>query len=207
MSLVKEFTKGIWAENPNLVLILGMCPTLAVTTSTYNGLGMGAATTFVLLCSNVAISLLRNVTPKTVRIPCFVVVIATFVTIVDLALKAYQFELHRNLGLFVPLIVVNCIILGRAEAFASRRGPLESAVDAAGMGLGFTLTLAVLGTIRELLGAGTITLFQMGDTLVRLDPFGGSYVGVIVMILPPGAFISLGFLVALQNHLNSRKNA
>ncbi len=207
MSLSKDFLKGIWDENPVLVLLLGMCPTLAVTTSAYNGLGMGAASTFVLLASNVVISLLRGVIPKKVRIPCFIVIIATFVTIVDMVLKAYQYELHRNLGLFVPLIVVNCIILGRAEAFASRRTVFESFIDGAGMGLGFTLTLFILGGIRELIGSGTLTLFQMGDTLIQFDPFGGAYIGVLVMVLPPGAFISLGFLVALQNYMMNRKSA
>ena len=204
MSLSKEFLKGFWDENPVLVLLLGMCPTLAVTTSAYNGLGMGAASTFVLLCSNIVISVLRSVIPKKVRIPCFIVVIATFVTIVDMVLKAYQFQLHRNLGLFVPLIVVNCIILGRAEAFASRRSIVESIVDGLGMGLGFTLTLGLLGAIREFIGGGTVTLFQMGETLIQFDPFGGAYGGVLVMILPPGAFISLGFLVAFQNFFMNR---
>jgi electron transport complex protein RnfE len=204
MSAIKEFVKGLWTENPVMVLLLGMCPTLAVTTSAYNGLGMGAASTFVLICSNVVIALVRNLIPKKVRIPCFIVIIATFVTIVDMALKAYQFDLHRNLGLFVPLIVVNCIILGRAEAFASRRSVLESLMDGLGMGLGFTLTLFTLGAIRELIGAGTITFFQMGETVIQIDAFGDGYIGVLVMILPPGAFISLGFLVALQNFLINR---
>ncbi len=206
MNLSKEFFKGFWTENAILVLLLGLCPTLAVTTSAYNGLGMGAASTFVLICSNVVISALKGVIPKKVRIPCFIVVIATFVTIVDMVLKAYQFDLHRNLGLFVPLIVVNCIILGRAEAFASRRSILESLVDGLGMGLGFTLTLGILGAIREILGAGTITLFQMGETVIQFDPFGGSYGGVLVMILPPGAFITLGFMVAFQNSMMARKS-
>lgn len=205
MNVSKEFIKGLWDENPILVLLLGLCPTLAVTTSAYNGLGMGAASTFVLVCSNLVISVLRSVIPKKVRIPCFIVVIATFVTIVDMVLKAYQFDLHRNLGLFVPLIVVNCIILGRAEAFASRRSIPESLIDGLGMGFGFTLTLALLGAVREFIGAGTITIFQMGETLIQLDPFAGSYVGVLVMILPPGAFISLGFMVALQNFLMARQ--
>ncbi len=205
MSYSKEFLKGFWNDNPVLVLLLGLCPTLAVTTSAYNGLGMGAASTFVLLCSNIVISTIRGVIPKKVRIPCFIVVIATFVTIVDMMLKAYQFELHRNLGLFVPLIVVNCIILGRAEAFASRRSIPESIVDGLGMGLGFTITLFLLGAVREFIGGGTITLFQMGATELRLDPFGDGYAGVLVMILPPGAFISLGFMVALQNYLMNRK--
>lgn len=205
MNVSKEFIKGLWDENPILVLLLGLCPTLAVTTSAYNGLGMGAASTFVLICSNIVISVLRGVIPKKVRIPCFIVVIATFVTIVDMVLKAYQFDLHRNLGLFVPLIVVNCIILGRAEAFASKRTILESLIDGLGMGLGFTVTLALLGAVREFIGNGTITIFQMGETLIQLDPFAGSYVGVLVMILPPGAFISLGFMVALQNFLMARQ--
>ncbi len=204
MGLGKEFIKGFWDDNPVLVLLLGMCPTLAVTTSAYNGLGMGAASTFVLVCSNLVVSLLRKVIPRKVRIPCFIVVIATFVTIVDLVLKAYQFDLHRNLGLFVPLIVVNCIILGRAEAFAFRRSPLESLVDGLGMGLGFMVTLGILGAVRELIGSGTVTLFQMGEQVLRFNIFGSDYIGVVVMILPPGAFLSLGFLVALQNYLMAR---
>jgi len=204
MELKKEFLKGFWSDNPVLVLLLGLCPTLAVTTSAYNGLGMGAASTFVLLCSNIVISLIRKGIPKKVRIPCFIVVIATFVTIVDMVLKAYQYDLHRNLGLFVPLIVVNCMILGRAEAFASRRSLTESIVDGLGMGLGFTVTLFLLGAVRELLGGGTITFFQLGETLIQIDAFGEGYAGVLVMILPPGAFISLGFMVALQNYLMNR---
>jgi electron transport complex protein RnfE len=204
MSHAREFLKGFWAENPTLVLVLGMCPTLAVSTSAYNGLGMGLATTFVLVASNVAISALRTVIPKKVRIPCYIVIIAAFVTVVEMLLQAYQYDLHRNLGLFVPLIVVNCIILGRAEAFASRRGVLDSLLDGLGMGLGFTVTLAILGSLRELLGSGTLTLVQMGEWVVRLDAFGASYPGVLVMILPPGAFISLGFMVALQNWLIAR---
>jgi len=205
MDSLKEFIKGFWKENPVLVLVLGMCPTLAVTTSSYNGLGMGIATTFVLVCSNIVISSLRNIIPRQVRIPCYIVVIATFVTIVDMVLKAYQFDLHKNLGLFVPLIVVNCIILGRAEAFASKRTVFESFLDGLGMGLGFTVTLFLLGSFRELLGKGTITLYQMGEKVVSLNIFGANYPQILVMILPPGAFISLGLFKALQNKLMEKK--
>lgn len=198
---IKEFIKGFWKENPILVIVLGMCPTLAVTTSAYNGIGMGLATTFVLICSNVVISSLRTVIPKEIRIPSYIVVIATFVTIVDLLLKAYQFDLHKNLGLFVPLIVVNCIILGRAEAFASKNNIFYSFLDGLGMGLGFTVTLFILGSIREILGKGTITLYQVGEKVVSFNLFGSDYPQVLVMVLPPGAFISLGLLKAIQNRL------
>ena len=148
-----ELLKGIWKDNPVLVLLLGLCPTLAVTNCAYNGLGMGAATTFVLVGSNIIISLIRSIVPRSVRIPIYIVVIATFVTVVEMLLKAFQYDLSRSLGLFVPLIVVNCIILGRAEAFASRNGILRSALDGLGMALGFTLALFVLGSIREIIGS------------------------------------------------------
>ena len=200
--LSEIFFNGFWKENPVLVLILGMCPTLAVTNSAYNGLGMGVAVIFVLTCSNIVISLLRKIIPKQVRIPCFIVVIATFVTIVDLMLKAFQFDLHRNLGLFVPLIVVNCIILGRAEAFASRNGIVRSILDGLGMGLGFTITLFLLGTFREILGTGRLTLFQMGETVVSFNIFGSNYPQALVLILPPGAFLALGLMIAAQNSLS-----
>jgi len=200
--LSEIFFNGFWNENPVLVLILGMCPTLAVTNSAYNGLGMGVAVIFVLTCSNIVISLLRKIIPKQVRIPCFIVVIATFVTIVDLMLKAFQFDLHRNLGLFVPLIVVNCIILGRAEAFASRNGIVRSILDGLGMGLGFTITLFLLGTFREILGTGRLTLFQMGETVVSFNIFGSNYPQALVLILPPGAFLALGLMIAAQNSLS-----
>jgi electron transport complex protein RnfE len=195
----------LWDENPVLVLLLGLCPTLAVTTSFYNGLGMGLAASFVLLGSNIVIAIMRKSIPKIVRIPCFIVVIATFVTIVDLVLEAYQFDLHRSLGLFVPLIVVNCIILGRAEAFASKKGVFISIIDALGMGIGFTITLIILGSIREILGNGTLTLFQSGENILRFNVCGASYPGILAILLPPGAFLALGFFLALQNFLMERK--
>jgi electron transport complex protein RnfE len=192
MTLAREFTKGFWRENPIFRLVLGMCPTLAVTTAAINGIGMGLATTFVLVCSNIVISLLRNFIPPRVRIPSFIVVIASFVTIVDLVMAGFFFQLHKTLGLFIPLIVVNCIILGRAEAFASKHPLAESVADGVGMGFGFTLSLLVLGSIREVLGNGT---------LFNVPAFGPGFFPFLVMILPPGAFITLGFLLALMNRL------
>jgi electron transport complex protein RnfE len=189
-------TRGLWKENPIFRLVLGMCPTLAVTTSVENGLGMGLATTFVLTCSNVIISLLRGFIPRQVRIPCFIVVIASFVTVVDLVMHGFFYELHRSLGLFIPLIVVNCIILGRAEAFASRNGVGWSLLDGLGMGVGFTLGLAVLGAVREVLGNGTLLGYAL---------FGESFPPLLVMILPPGAFLSLGFLLAGMNRLEEAR--
>jgi len=194
MSLLKEFTKGFIKENTVLVLVLGMCPTLAVTTSAINGAAMGLAATFVLVMSNLVISLLRHSIPSKVRIPCYIVVIASFVTVVDLVMHGYLYDLHKALGLFIPLIVVNCIILGRAEAFASKRSVAASFVDGFGMGLGFTLTLFILGAVREILGNGTILGYQL---------MGQSYEPILVMILPPGAFISLGIMVGLKNRFLS----
>jgi len=199
-----EFLKGLWKDNPILVLLLGLCPTLAVTNSAYNGLGMGVATAFVLLGSNIIVSIIKPIVPKSVRIPVYIVVIATFVTIVDMLLKAYQYELSRSLGLFVPLIVVNCIILGRAEAFASRNTIIRSALDGLGMALGFTLALFVIGSLREIIGSGTITFFQMGDTEVKFNILGEQYPGILVMILPPGAFLTLGFMLAARNAIQKR---
>jgi len=192
MSLVKVFTKGILKENAVFRLLLGLCPTLAVTTSAENGLGMGLATTFVLLCSNVAVSVMRRIIPAKVRIPAFIVIIASFVTVVQLVMEAYLYDLYKALGIFIPLIVVNCIILGRAEAFASKNPPLSSFLDAAGIGTGFTLSLFVLGGVRELFGSGTILGFTV---------FGGAYQPFLLMILPPGAFITLGFLLAAMNRI------
>ncbi|MDP8257294.1 MAG: electron transport complex subunit E [Candidatus Alcyoniella australis] len=192
-TLAREFSKGLWAEHPIFRLVLGMCPTLAVTTSVENGLGMGLATTFVLLCSNTLISALRKIIPSGVRIPAFIVVIASFVTIVDLVMKGYFLSLNKALGLFIPLIVVNCIILGRAEAFANRNPLLPSVLDGLGMGVGFTLGLVVLGAMREVLGNGTI----LGVSL-----FGQGFLPVLVFVLPPGAFIGLGLLLAAMNRLN-----
>ena len=196
MTIVREFTKGFWRENPIFRLVLGMCPTLAVTTAAINGITMGLATTFVLICSNVVISLLRNLIPPRVRIPSFIVVIASFVTIVDLVMAGFFFQLHKTLGLFIPLIVVNCIILGRAEAFASKHPLVDSLADGFGMGFGFTLSLLVLGSIREVLGNGT---------LFNMPAFGPGYFPFLVMVLPPGAFITLGFLLALMNRLGGNR--
>ncbi len=206
-TLMGEVVKGLWKDNPVLVLLLGLCPTLAVTNSAYNGLGMGVATAFVLVGSNLIVSLIKKIVPKSVRIPIYIVVIATFVTIVDLALKAYLYDLSRNLGLFVPLIVVNCVILGRAEAFASRNSVGRSLLDGIGMSLGFTITLFILGAIREIIGSGTLTLFQLGETLVQFTIIGGDYPGILVMILPPGAFLTLGVLLAVQQAIQKKLDA
>lgn len=194
MSLLSEFGKGIWRENPTFKLVLGMCPTLAVTTSAINGLGMGLATTFVLVCSNLAISALRRVIPDKVRIPAYIVVIASFVTVVQLCMEAYVYDLYKALGIFIPLIVVNCIILGRAEAFAGKHPLLPSLADGLGMGFGFTLALFVLGSVRELFGSGHLLGYSV---------FGAAYPPFLLMILPPGAFIALGLLLALMNRLES----
>ncbi len=190
MSLAKEFTKGIWKENAVFKLLLGMCPLLAVTTSAENGLGMGAASTFVLVCSNIVVASLRKLIPSKVRIPAFIIIIASFVTVVQLCMEAYVYSLHQSLGIFIPLIVVNCLILGRAEAFASKRPIVDATVDGLGMGLGFTLALFILGAVREIFGAGEL----LGFTL-----FGAGYQPILLMILPPGAFISLGLLLAMMN--------
>lgn len=198
MSRMKTLTNGIIKENPVLVLLLGMCPTLGVTGSAINGMGMGLAATAVLICSNIAISLLKNVIPDKVRIPAFIVVIASFVTIVDLSMGAYLPELYAQLGLFIPLIVVNCIILGRAEAYASKNSVLDSAIDGVGMGLGFTLALTILGAIREMLGSGAVFGFKF---------IPESADGMLLFIMPPGAFIALGFLIAFVNVLKNRKKA
>ena len=189
--MLKILLNGIIKENPTFVLLLGMCPTLATTASAMNGLSMGLATMFVLICSNIVISMIKNLTPDKVRIPVFVVVIASFVTILQMCLKAYLPEINKSLGLFIPLIVVNCIILGRAEAFACKNGPVASLFDGIGIGLGFTLGLTLLGTVRELFGAGSV----FGITLLP------ETYNVLLFILPPGAFISLGYLIAIINKL------
>jgi electron transport complex protein RnfE len=199
MSAMKEFSKGLWKENPVLVLLLGMCPTLAVTSSATNGLGMGVATTFVMLGSNAVISAIRSLVPKKIRIPVYIVVIATFVTIIDLMMKAYApTALYDALGIFIPLIVVNCIVLGRAEAFASKNGIGKSLLDGLGMGLGFTLALVALGGTREFLASGS--LFE-----VKL--ISGWTTDFMLMTSPPGAFIILGLFLAGINALNMRKAA
>ncbi len=194
MSKLQILTKGIIKENPSLILVLGMCPTLGVTTSAINGLGMGVATTFVLLLSNIMISLVKGVIPDKVRIPSFIVIIATFVSIVDLLVQGFVPALAESLGLFIPLIVVNCIVLGRAEAFASKNGIFDSMLDGLGMGLGFTLSLFIIGACRELLGSGAI----FGHKFIAGD-------GILIFVLAPGAFFVLGFVMALVRHLQNRK--
>lgn len=196
MGLGKIIKNGLIDENPTLVQVIGMCPTLAVTTSAINGLGMGLSTTIVLICSNIVISMMRKIIPSKIRIPAFIVVIATFVTMVGMLLKAYIPALDKALGLFIPLIVVNCLILARAESFASKNKPVEAAVDGIGMGLGFALSLTVLGAIREILGNGSL----FGFTL-----FGSSFQPALLFILPPGAFLTLGFLLAGFNKLKAKK--
>ncbi len=195
-NLLKELTKGLWKENPIFRLVLGICPTLAVTTQAINGVAMGLATTGVLVCSNLVISALRRFIPPRVRIPSFIVIIASFVTVVNMIMEGFYFDLHKELGVFLPLIVVNCIILGRAEAFASRNPVLKSLADGLGMGIGFTLSLIVLGSIREILGDGAV----FGVSL-----FGEGYLPFLVMILPPGAFISLGLLLGLMNRISKER--
>lgn len=187
MSFGKIFRNGIVKENPVFGQVLGMCPTLGVTTAAMNGLGMGLATTAVLICSNLFISIFRKVIPSKIRIPAFIVIIATFVTMVGMLLKAYLPALDKQLGLFIPLIVVNCLILARAESFASKNNPVSSIVDGLGMGLGFTLALTLLGGVREILGNGT---------LFNISILGASYKPALIMILPPGAFLALAFLLA-----------
>ncbi|MFW6214097.1 MAG: electron transport complex subunit RsxE [Spirochaetota bacterium] len=194
-SITAEFVKGIALENPVFVQVLGMCPTLAVTTSVINGLGMGMATTFVLLFSTLFAALVKNIVPNEVRIPVYAVIIATFVTIADLVLKAFFPPLSASLGPYVPLIVVNCIIMGRVEAFATKNGAGISMVDALGMGAGFTVSLMVLGAVRELLGNGALLGMQI---------FGDGFTPLLVMILPPGAFITLGILMSIFNAVKSR---
>lgn len=193
MSQWKNFSKGFFKENPVLVLLLGMCPTLGVTTSAINGLGMGLATTFVLVMSNLVVSLVKSQIPDKVRIPSFIVIIASFVTMVELVMQAYVPALFEQLGVFIPLIVVNCLILGRAEAFASKNGVISSIIDGLGMGLGFAMALTILGGVREILGSGSIFGFKFieGD-------------GMLIFVLAPGAFIVLGYLIVLINKINNK---
>jgi electron transport complex protein RnfE len=190
MSITDEFTKGFWQTIPPFRLVLGLCPTLATTTSGLNGMGMGLATTFVLVFSNIFVSLLRRFIPSQVRIASFIVIIASFVVIVELVMQAYFYPLFKILGIFIPLIVVNCIILGRAEAFASKQNPLASLADGLGIGLGFTIALFVLGCIRELLGSGT---------LLDIPVMWSSFEPFTFMLKPPGAFVALGILLAAMN--------
>lgn len=200
--LKKIFLNGIVTENPTFRLVLGMCPTLAITTSVLNGLGMGLATTFVLVCSNFVISLIRNFVPSKVRIPAYIVVIATFVTIVQLLLEAFLPSLSQSLGLFIPLIVVNCIIFARAESFASKNPPLASVADGLGMGLGFTISLSIISAVRELIGSGTLLGFPV---------LGSNYPGVLLFILAPGGYITLGLVMvafnAVMKKIDGRRRA
>ena len=192
----KTFLNGLLNENPTFVLLLGMCPTLAVTTSAINGVGMGLSTTLVLIFSNLFISVLRKFIPDKVRIAAYVVIIAGFVTVVEMLLKAYALSVSNALGIYIPLIVVNCIILGRAEAFASKNNVLFSAVDGLGMGLGFTCALTIIGSIREILGNGSF----FGISL-----FGSGFQPVSIMVLPPGAFLTLGLILAFINLIKAKK--
>jgi Na+-translocating ferredoxin:NAD+ oxidoreductase subunit E len=189
-TITQEFTKGLWAEIPPFRLVLGLCPVLGVTTTMENGIGMGLATTFVLFCSNILVSALRNIIPPKVRIACFIIIIATFVIVVELVMQAYAYPLFLKLGLFIPLIVVNCIVLGRAEAFASKNGLLYSMADGLGIGIGFTLSLAALGAIREIFGTGTF----FGASV-----FGPSFQPFTFMIQAPGAFVCLGLMLCIMN--------
>ena len=203
MNKLSILTKGIIKENPVLVLLLGCCPTLAVTTSCFNGLGMGVSTLAVLVCANIVISLLRNIIPDKVRIPCFIVVIAAFVTIVQFALKAYMPELDKALGLFIPLIVVNCIILGRAEMFASKNGVIDSALDGIGMCIGFTLALGLMGLIREFLGSGYILAGIVGVNGINVYADIATPAGIFM--LAPGGFFIFGIMIAAVNFFTKGK--
>lgn len=197
MSKLKIFTKGFFKENPSLILVLGTCPTLAVTTSVNNALGMGAATTFVLLMSNMIISALKNVIPDKIRIPCYIVVIAAFVSMIDLLIQGFLPALSASLGVFIPLIVVNCIVLGRAEAFASKNTIVDSILDGLGMGIGFTISLVLIAAIREILGAGSF----MGMQFIPSD------YNILIFVLAPGAFLVFGFVMALVRHIVNKVEA
>jgi electron transport complex protein RnfE len=193
--LLKELTKGLFRENPILIIMLGLCATLACSTSATDALGMGVAFSFVMICSNVVVSLVRKITPNQIRIPVFITVISTFVTIIDYAMKAYTPSLSRSLGVFVPLIVVNCIVMGRAEAFASKNGIAASLMDGIGMSIGFTVVITLIGIIREFFGTGSIFGKQI---------LGAWYPQILIMILQPGAFLVIGFLMALQKRIANR---
>mgnify|MGYP001413969983 FL=1 len=198
-SIVQEFTKGLWDEIPPFRLVLGLCPVLAVTKSVENGIGMGVATTFVLVCSNVLVSSLRKVIPAKVRIACYIVIIATFVTVVELVMQAFAYPLFLKLGIFIPLIVVNCIVLGRSEAFASKNGIFRSLLDGLGIGVGFTLSLSALAAVRELIGTGDLTIWEK-----PIEVFGPSYQPFSFMVEAPGAFIALGLMLCLMNLMGKK---
>lgn len=202
-SVTQEFVKGLWAEIPPFRLVLGLCPTLGVTTKMQFGIGMGLATTFVLVCANILVSLLRKTIPAKVRIACFIIIIATFVTLVELLMQAYTYPLFQQLGIFIPLIVVNCIVLGRAEAFASKNGLIVSIADGLGIGIGFTLSLAALGSVREILGAGTLTLWE-GIELFNIAHVFPGFQPFQFMVQAPGAFIGLGLMLCLMNIMGKK---
>lgn len=201
-TIAQEFTKGLWEEIPPFRLVLGLCPTLAVTKTVENGIGMGLATTFVLVCSNILVAMLRNVIPDKIRIACYIIIIATFVTVVELIMQAYAYPLYLKLGIFIPLIVVNCIVLGRAEAFASKNKIMPSIADGLGIGLGFTMSLSVLGAVRELFGHGTLTFwekpaFSIAHIAPSFEPFS-------FLVIAPGAFVCLGLLLCFMNMAGKR---
>ena len=198
-TIVQEFTKGLWDEIPPFRLVLGLCPVLAVTKTVENGIGMGMATTFVLVCSNILVSSLRKVIPPKVRIACFIIIIATFVTVVELVMQAFTYPLFLKLGIFIPLIVVNCIVLGRAEAFASKNGIFASLADGLGIGIGFTLALGALGAVRELFGTGILTIWEK-----PIQIFGPSFQPFTFMIEAPGAFVCLGLMLCVMNMMGSK---
>lgn len=198
-SLTQEFVKGLWDEVPPFRLVLGLCPTLAVTKSIENGIGMGVATTFVLVCSNLLVSSLRNIIPSKVRIACYIVIIATFVTVVELVMQAYAYPLFLKLGIFIPLIVVNCIVLGRAEAFASKNGILRSFLDGFGIGIGFTLALIALAAVRELFGTGVLTIWEK-----PIQIMGPSFQPFSFLVEAPGAFVALGLMLCVMNLLGKK---
>lgn len=206
-SLAKEFTKGLWEEIAPFRLVLGLCPVLGVTTSMESGIGMGLATTFVLLCSNILVSLLRKVIPSKVRIACYIIIIATFVTLVQMGMEAYLYQLFLTLGMFIPLIVVNCIVLGRAEAFASKNSIVYSMADGLGIGIGFTLSLAALGGVREILGKGTLTVWSeplFDGPVIDLVSIFPSFQPFDFMVQAPGAFVCLGLMLCGINMLGSK---
>jgi Na+-translocating ferredoxin:NAD+ oxidoreductase subunit E len=201
-TLVQEFTKGLWNELPPFRLVLGLCPTLGVTTTMENGIGMGVATTFVLICGNILVSLLRNVIPPKVRIACFIIVIASFVIIVELLMQAYTYPLFLQLGVFIPLIVVNCILLGRAEAFAYKNPVIPSIADGLGIGIGYTISLGVLGALREILGKGTMTVW--GDLSYDFMAIFPAFEPFAFVVKAPGAFVCLGLMLCLLNILGKK---
>ena len=198
-TIAQEFTKGLWDEIAPFRLVLGLCPVLAVTKTVENGIGMGLATTFVLVCSNLLVSALRKVIPPKVRIACFIIIIATFVTVVELVMQAYAYPLFLKLGIFIPLIVVNCIVLGRSEAFASKNGLVKSIADGLGIGIGFTLSLAALGAVRELFGTGMLTFWEK-----PIQIFPSSFEPFTFMIEAPGAFVVLGLMLAVMNLMGNK---